>query len=184
MLSSSTLFPKRNATLISRFFIVTLDQGQWPRGMSIQGNAPGSNQEQCKNVIWPKVHWPTLFPKRKATSGEECKYEFSCRVNRLLQTILRWSYYGLIIRRRWYVSRSEQQVQITLRPPMCVPWPIPHTYTPYCLIKLIGTHHGLLAEKITTVFNFRLKLLSSILSCFLWALYVQSTVTWMPWYIY
>ncbi len=25
-------------------------------------------QEQCKNEIWPKIHWPTLLPKRKATS--------------------------------------------------------------------------------------------------------------------
>ncbi len=25
-------------------------------------------QEQCTNEIWPKVHWPTLLPKRKATS--------------------------------------------------------------------------------------------------------------------
>ncbi len=47
-----TLFPKRNATLISRFFMVTLDQGQWPQVMSTQGNAPGSNREKTpsKNV--------------------------------------------------------------------------------------------------------------------------------------
>ena len=38
-----TLFPKRNATLISRFFMVTLDQGQWPQVMCTKGNAPGSN---------------------------------------------------------------------------------------------------------------------------------------------
>ncbi len=25
-------------------------------------------QEQCTNEIWPKIHWPTLLPKRKATS--------------------------------------------------------------------------------------------------------------------
>ena len=34
----STLFPKRNATLISKFFMVTLDQGQWPQVMSTKGN--------------------------------------------------------------------------------------------------------------------------------------------------
>ncbi len=33
-----TLFPKRNATLISRFFMVTLDQCQWPRVMCTMGN--------------------------------------------------------------------------------------------------------------------------------------------------
>ena len=68
--STPTLFPKRNATLIFRFFMVTLDQGQWPRFMRTKGNAPWSNcyQEQCTNEIWPKVHWPTLLPKRKATS--------------------------------------------------------------------------------------------------------------------
>ncbi len=41
-----TLFPKRNATLISRFFTVTLDQGQWPQVMSTKGNAPGSNRQK------------------------------------------------------------------------------------------------------------------------------------------
>ncbi len=33
-----TLFPKGNATLISRFFLVTLDQGQWPQVMWTKGN--------------------------------------------------------------------------------------------------------------------------------------------------
>ncbi len=54
---NSTLFPKINATLISRFFKVTLDQRQWPQVMCTKGNE-----------IWSKVHWPTLLPKRKATS--------------------------------------------------------------------------------------------------------------------
>ena len=58
--------------------MATLDQGQWPRVMCTKGNASGSNrqktplkncyQEQCTNEIWPKVHWSTLLPKRKATS--------------------------------------------------------------------------------------------------------------------
>ncbi len=83
----STLFPKRNATLISRFFMVTPDQGQWPWVMCTKENAPQMSsdcarsvrnfrigfltncyQEQCTNEIWPKVHWPTLLPKRMATS--------------------------------------------------------------------------------------------------------------------
>ncbi len=83
-----TLFPKRDATSISRFLMVTLHQGQWPRIMFTKGIAPGRNfkwgslahchQEHCRNEIWPKVHWHKLLPKRKATSeklrffGEEC----------------------------------------------------------------------------------------------------------------
>ncbi len=47
-----TLFPKRNATLISRFFMVTLDQGQWPQVISTKGNAPGSNRQ--KTYTLPK----------------------------------------------------------------------------------------------------------------------------------
>ncbi len=31
-----TIFPKRNATLISRFLMATLDQGQWPQFISIE----------------------------------------------------------------------------------------------------------------------------------------------------
>ncbi len=47
-----TLFPKRNATLISRFFMVTVDQGQWPRVMCTKGNAPESNRQKTpsKNI--------------------------------------------------------------------------------------------------------------------------------------
>ncbi len=72
-----TLFPKRNATLIYGFFMVTLDQGQWPWVMCTKWNAPGEEfwngvfgkfLQNCRNDVWPKVHWPTLFPKRKANS--------------------------------------------------------------------------------------------------------------------
>ncbi len=36
-LDQHTLFPKRNTTLISRFFMVTLDHDQWPRVMCTKG---------------------------------------------------------------------------------------------------------------------------------------------------
>ncbi len=66
-----TLFPKRSATLISRFFMVALDQGQWPHVMSPKRNAPESNRHLAQSL-------PTYTPPqkkgnfRKVSFGEEC----------------------------------------------------------------------------------------------------------------
>ena len=40
-----------------------MHQGKFGMGFLTNGY-----QEQCTNENWPKVHWPTLLPKRKATS--------------------------------------------------------------------------------------------------------------------
>ncbi len=61
-----TLFPKRKATLISRFFMVTLEQGQWRWVMCTRGNALGSNKQKtllknikrfCQYIQCPLTLW-------------------------------------------------------------------------------------------------------------------------------
>ncbi len=47
-----------NASLISLFFMVTLDQGQWPRVMFTKGNAPGSKWHLARS-------YPTYTPTQK-----------------------------------------------------------------------------------------------------------------------
>ena len=108
----TTIKLNANATLISRFFMVILDQCQWrpgscpPRELSVREQWGICEWGFCqivtrnifyRNVVWPAIYWTTLHPKRKATS-EKLRF-FWGRVTLLFLIPFRWA--------RWTQRREE-----------------------------------------------------------------------------
>ncbi len=86
ILLHTTLFPKRNATLISRFFMVTLDQGQWLQVMCTKGNV--------QTKFGPKFSDLQSSPKERqlqkscVSFGEECRTPMISRMVEIKLTLL------------------------------------------------------------------------------------------------